>query len=475
MFSIDPQSATPLVRQIVHGVMKLVEAQTLRPGMKMPSIRQFAQAHGVSLFTVVEAYDRLVAQGVLLPRANAGFYVKRHSIAGAENTEPEDRPAFDSSSYLRSIFDSHRMEMRPGCGWLPNAWLFDEGLQRGIRRLANATTQITGYGNPRGYGPLRRLLADVLVDREIACKPEQVLLTQGSSQGLELAARRLVRAGDVVLIDEPGHATLMSTLRFMGARLVGAPRTPDGYDLAALEQRIVEHCPRVFFTQPRMQNPTGSIAQTAQLHRVLRLAEQHEMLIVENDIYADLDAERRPCLASLDQMARVIYAGSFSKTVSPNLRVGFLAASPEVVEELAQMKMMAGLTSSEFSERIAYEAVTDARWRRHLKTVRERLSVAQGQVAERLQGLGFQLFCESRLGLFLWACHPERPDSSRLSFLAADESILMGPGHLFLPSTEQQSPWMRFNVAYSTDDRIYGFLERQLGRAKGRSGAGVTV
>ena len=119
-----------------------------------------------------------------------------------------------------------------------------------------------------------------------------MLLTHGSSHALDLAIRRLVRAGDAVLVDDPGYSNLLFALRVAGARLIPVPRTPQGYDLAALEEAIVTHHPRVFFTQPRLQSPTTSTATLPQLHRVLQLADRHGLTIVENDLYVDLDPTR---------------------------------------------------------------------------------------------------------------------------------------------------------------------------------------
>ena len=127
---------------------------------------------------------------------------------------------------------------------------------------------------------------------------------------------------------------------------------------------------------------------------MLQLAEKYDFVIVENDIYVDLDPETRPSLASLDQLQRVIYISSFSKTISPNIRVGYLAAQADLLEDLAQMKMLSGLTSSEFTERLAYGALLDGRWRKHLKSVRERLAQAHQLSANKLLELGFELFCE---------------------------------------------------------------------------------
>jgi DNA-binding transcriptional MocR family regulator len=260
-----------------------------------------------------------------------------------------------------------------------------------------------------------------------------------------------------VLVDDPGYANLLFGLRFLGARLVGVPRTPQGWDLGALEAAILQHRPRVFFTQPRLHSPTGSVAQLAQLHRVLQLAEKHDLLIVENDIYADLDPEPRPSLASLDQLARVLHISSYSKTISPNLRVGFVLAHPDLIEDLAQLKMTAGLTSSELTERLVHGALTEGRWRKHLRGLRERLARAHEQVARRLLDLGFELFHEPKAGLFLWARHPALPDAGRTAHEAAEHDILLGPGHLFAADL-QPTGWMRFNVAFCDDERVFAFL-----------------
>jgi DNA-binding transcriptional MocR family regulator len=289
-----------------------------------------------------------------------------------------------------------------------------------------------------------------------------VLLTQGSSQALDLCVRRLVRAGDTVLVDDPGYANLLFSLRFQGAQLLGVPRTPNGYDLPALEALVAEHRPKVFFTQPRLQSPTGSAAPLAQLHRVLQLAEKHDLTIVENDIYVELDPEPRPSLASLDQLQRVIHIGSYSKTISPNIRVGYLAAHPDLLEDLAQLKMISGLTSAELGERLTLAALQDGRRRKHLKGLRERLAQAHQQVGDRLVSLGFELFAQPRAGMFLWARHPGLPDPPALANRAAEAGIMLGPGHLFRPQLEA-TDWMRFNVAFSGDERLFGFFARELG------------
>ena len=461
MFSLDPESSLALVVQIVAGFRRVIEEGTLRAGSKAPSIRQFAHAHGVSVFTVVDAYDRLVALGYFASRPHSGFFVKQRPLAVAGALGHGPGFSFDSMWYLRRIFENRALRMKPGCGWLPSDWLFQEGVRRGLRTLAADNADLGGYGEPKGYPPLRQLVRDLLAEQQIGVGTEQVLLTQGSSQAMDLVARRLVRAGDAVLVDEPGYPNLLFSLRFLGARLIGVPRTAAGYDLAALERLVLEHQPRVFFTQPRLQSPTGSVAQLAHLHRVVQLAEKHDFRVVENDIYADLDPEPRPSLASLDQLNRVVYISSFSKTISPNIRVGYLAANPDLLEDLAQLKMLSGLTSSEFSERVAHGALIDGRWRKHIKGLRERLAKAHEGAASSLLKLGFEIFLEPKAGIFLWARHPAIADATELASKASEQDILLGPGHLFSPDL-QPSPWFRFNVAFCDDPAVFAFLRQHV-------------
>ncbi|MBC7445340.1 MAG: PLP-dependent aminotransferase family protein, partial [Polaromonas sp.] len=174
-------------------------------------------------------------------------------------------------------------------------------------------------------------------------------------------------------------------------------------------------------------------------------------------IYADLDPESRPSLASLDQLRRVIYISSFSKTISPNIRAGYLAAHPDRLEDLARLKMISGLTSSEFTERLAYGALVDGRWRKHIKTLRDRLALGQRRLASLLLAIGFELFCEPNAGMFLWARHPAIQNAGELAYKAAEQDVLLGPGHLFSVDLEP-SPWLRFNVAWADDDAALRFL-----------------
>lgn len=469
MMFLDPDSEESLVNQIVSGISLAIKEHRLKSGSKLPSIRKFAQTHKVSHFTAVEAYDRLVALGHLTPVRNAGFYVR--SSPGNPRPDPVPEPHeedtefdFDAHLLLQKVFQPMGMELRPGIGLLPEQWTDHDGLQRGLRTLArNEPGSFSGYGQAKGSPRLRAKLAEKLADTRISAHPEQIMLTSGGSHALDLVTRYLVQRGDSVLVDEPGYHNLFLNLRLQGAKLLGVPRTLDGFDLEVLEALIIQHRPKVFFTNTRLHCPTGTSLSLAVAHRVLQLAEKYDFLIVENDIYADLDTTGQQALAGMDQLSRVIYIGSFSKTIAPALRVGFVAAHQELIDELVPLKLVSGLTTSELTEELALTVLLQGRHRKHVKQLQSNLVDAHETVARLLEGVGMELFVKPHAGMFLWARHPLIEDSTALATKARDEKILLAPGQLFMPNA-QIVPWMRFNVAHSLDERIYRLLERELER-----------
>ena len=333
--SLNNESSLPLVDQIVSSIRNLADDRILRPGMRLPPIRTMASGHGVSRFTVVEAYDRLVALGYLQSRRGSGFYVAaRQETPVVARRSGEIERAFDNAGVMHQSLDDEAGRLKVGVGWLPPEWLDEEGVRRTIRTLARrADTKVVSYGTAQGYRPLRSQIQIKLGELNIAADPGQIILTNGATQALDIIARYLLRAGDCVFVDDPGYWNLFANLRLYGVNLVGVPRTLDGPDVQSLENLLAEHQPKAFFTHSVLHNPTASSITPSTAFRILQLAEKHDFLIVEDDICADFHPGAATRLAQLDQLRRVIYVGSFSKTLSANLRVGFLAVNPEPSEK----------------------------------------------------------------------------------------------------------------------------------------------
>ena len=444
----------------------------MAPRQPPQSIREFARLQGVSTSTVVEAYDRLVAAGLLTARRGAGFFVAEAGRTDAHGGPAQDRmdPAAISSDWLlRDIYEQREGDIYAGCGWLPETWHDLEAVSKALRHLALNPQGTIRYGHPKGYEPLRQQLTRQLAELEIEAPPPRSCSPWAPARAMDLIVRRLTQPGDTVFVDDPGYSNLLSALRLRGLRLVGVPMTPTGPDPAVLEALLEQHHPRLFLTNTQLQNPTGASYSAATAFKVLRLAERHDFLVVEDNVSADLVPGRAFTLAGADQLRRVIYVGSFSKAIAPGVAGGLRGGRAGLLEELVYHKLVSGMSTPAINERLVHSISLEGHVRKHLEQLRGRLAKAQERTSRRLENAHFKLFLEPGAGLFLWA-RPLDPavDTLALSQAALAEGILLAPGHLFRPD-QTPSPWLRFNVAYCDSDRLFTFLEKALG---GRLGDG---
>lgn len=457
--SIDPDQSTPLVEQIVQAVRHQVDDRILRPGMRLPPIRKLAEVQQVSRFTVVEAYDRLVALGYLQSRRGSGFYIAPQRVPTVRKPDPViTEQAVDVAWLMRQALDDSPDMVKASAGWLPSEWLDQEGLRRHLRTLGRrADARVTAYGTPMGYLPLRQQLQIRLAEFGIGAPPEQIMLTHGATQALDIAARHLIKPGDTVFVDDPGYFNFFGNLRLLGAKLVGVPRGIDGPDTEALEALLATHRPKVFFTHSVLHNPTCANLSPATAFRVLQLAAKHDFLVIEDDTYADMHPSTATRLANLDQLERVIYVGSFSKTLSNSLRVGFVAARPDLIAQFTDVKTLTAVTTSEFTEQLVYQMLTDGHYRKYVERLHGRLDEHRDRALRMIERVGLKTLYEPKSGLFLWARAPHVEDSAPLASKAALSRIMLAPGKVFRPQM-QASPWIRLNVTFSKEVRLERFL-----------------
>lgn len=456
MINLSREDPYPLVDQIVNGIRQRIEERELRPGSRLPSIRAFADAHAVSRFTVVEAYDRLVARGYLTSRRGAGFFANScHNGEAVPARTPGNIRNEELVWLIRRLLEARDGTTLAGGPWLPDTWFDDANIRRALRALAGRSgNHLTHYGDPHGDPALRRQIAEVLLpDIGIGAGNAQILLTTGASQALDLIIRRFLGPGDTVLVDDPGYYNLFGNLRVNGARLIGVPRGPDGPDVEALDALAAEHRPRLYFTQSVLQNPTGTSMSPYVVHRILQSASRYDFQVVEDDIFSDLDTQSTPRLAALDQLERVIYVRSFSKTLSGSLRVGFIACNPAIIDDLVDTKMVTGIASSLFSEKLVHHLLADGHYRKFVSRTRERIADARCRVIKAFERIGLETFCQSDGGMFLWSRFGHIEDSLPLAERALKRDVLLAPGTVFRPNL-QPSPWMRFNVAVCDNDGV---------------------
>jgi DNA-binding transcriptional MocR family regulator len=457
---LERDSRIGLVDQIAGGLAHLIDSGAIRAGQRLPSVRQLARELVVSSSTVVESYERLVAKRLLVARRGAGFFVtKRDQVDSAPRNFTPPVPAIDSAWLLSEVFADQRVPIKAGCGWLPNRLLDGEGLRLAERRLIRAPGhQQVGYGHPYGYTLLRQTIADNLQRWALDVSPDQVLTTHGATQALDIIMRTIVHPGETVLVENPGYCNLIAMLKLARVKVVGVPRITSGVDVDALDALARMHRPKAFFTNPILQNPTGTSYTPACAMRVLQVAERHGFWIVEDDLYRELALPTDPMLAALDGLDRVIYVSGFSKTIAPSLRVGYIACAPALARKLVHTKMIMALTSSEITERLVHITLTEGRHRKHVERLSACLLESQGRLNARLESAGLTPFAPARGGMFSWASL-DRPDldTRAIADLALAKGIWLAPGEFFFLSKPDR-PWFRFNVAHSDVQEISAFF-----------------
>lgn len=463
-------SGDTLVDQIARIVENKIDDKLLRTGARMPSIRSYADTLQVSRFTVIEAYDRLVARGYLESRRGSGFFVRERAPLTAAPQAQANPQQLDVVWLVRNMFRQLPPHKMPGSGVLPHDWLEGELVANGLRAVSKLNRNLLlHYGTPQGFYPLRQQLQLRLAELEIAATPEQIVTTSGVTQALDLVAREFAHAGDTILVDDPAWFLMFGSFAVLGVKVIGVPRQQDGPDIAVLCEMARLHRPKLYITNSVLHNPTSTSMSAAKAFQVLRAAEQFDFIIVEDDIYSDLHPGNamQPAtrVASLDQLNRVIYLGGFSKLLAANLRVGFIATSLELASRLSDRKMLSTLTTTEIGERIVYKILSEGHYRKYIERVRGKLDPVRLSTAKRLENIGIRVDIFTPAGMFLWvdaAC-----DTNSLAEAALEKGILLSPGSMFSPN-QQPSTRMRINVAAMTDPVVWEFLKDEI-KARSRA------
>ncbi len=463
MFELARDSSVPLVDQIVGRLSALIQDGQLATGTRLPSIRKLAALIGASPFTVVDAYDRLVARGLVASRAGRGFYVASRAVGVALAViEAVPDPGTDALAFLRAGIADPTCLIAAGSGFLPDSWVQELTGGAVLSRLARSRRpQLWATCPPQGLRELREQIIGKLQRQGIAAGMDNLVTTIGASQAFDLLCRSLLAAGDAVLVEDPGYFGLFEQLRAHHVRLIPVPRRADGPDLEALEEACRAHRPRAFFVQTLLHNPTGTSMEAARAHRLLSLAEQYGFTIIEDDTYGDLYEGPGVRLAQIDGFRHVVYVGSFTKLIGPALRVGFIATHPGLIAELIQRKVLAILSASTLAEAIVAEVLDGGRYRRHIERVRARLARLRADSQRSLSRIGIGFDNDEGAGIFLWGELPQATDMDQLVRDARGRAILLAKGALFSPS-KTNIPRLRFNVAHSAAPELLQFLREGL-------------
>ncbi|ELX08413.1 GntR-family transcriptional regulator [Janthinobacterium sp. HH01] len=465
MFAIDRTSPIPLSKQIETQLRHMVESRALPGGAKLMSIRQLAAQLAVSTNTVVVAYDRLVAAGVIDTHGTAGFFVSAPNDVGKSIP---DEVALEAGEEQEPVWLAQQAnDQRAGIllassGALPPTWLQDAVPASAVQKaLSRSAAGMASRCPPQGLPELREHIALLLRGIGIAADAGHVLTTFGATHAIDLICRSFLQPGDTVLVEDPGYFLMFGRLRQDGIRLVPIKRGPDGLDLDALEAACREHRPRLLFVQTALHNPTGWSSSAANLHKVLILAQQHGFLIAEDDVHGHFQQGHSTRLASLAGFDGVIYYSSFCKALSPALRMGYLAAAPALLKVLMRTKIHSIMTMPALNEYVLLEVLKAGNLRKHLDRMQRKIMAARNASTQQLSAAGVLFEQPGDAGIFLWGTMPEGLDVDLLVQDAYRNNILLMRGAVF-SANDTPDQHIRFNVAFSQHPRLSIYLQERL-------------
>lgn len=350
-------------------------------------------------------------------------------------------------------------------GGLPDESLFPvQELEMAYQKVFRSGGKYLQYGPTEGDTDLRMLISERMQEKGISSHVENILVTTGSQQAIDLLAKVFLSAGDTILVENPSYLAALQAFRLYETDIIAVESDADGMIPEALEEKIIVHSPKFIYVVPTFSNPEGKVWSRERREALLRLAEKHNVLIVEDDPYSELRfAKEEPVpLAAMDtEGKRVIYTSTFSKTVAPGFRIGWLAGPREVIRLGALSKQSTDLHTSTVDQRALYYFLKDYPVQDHVDRLRAVYERRMQAMQACLARSGPHLFewVEPKGGMFLWVAINRPIDTSELLKTAVDEGVAFVPGASFFTGTPQTNT-LRLNYTHSSQERIEAGMGR---------------
>ncbi len=470
---IDRESEEPIYRQLIRQLQLQIESGELPPGTRLPASRSLANHMDVSRISVVNAYSELRTQGYLSAHAGRGTFVSRDFNPGG-NGVTGDSDTGSRSLPDHSLRDLMRMSQRPGIinfshGAPPPEFFPVSALKDAI----NAVLERDGpyaltYEVAEGYEPLRAAVRDYVSAHGIQTRVENVLITGGAQQAIDLVVQALVAEGDTIVTSNPTYVGVLDTARTRRVHVHGIPVDEYGIRLDYLESYLMENTPRLIYVVPSFQNPTGQVMPIHRRRQLLNLAREYGVQILEDSVYHEFrfEGEPLPPLKALDEANTVIHISAFTKMLLPGMRIGYLIASGKTHERLVRVKQAADISTSGLNQRTIHlmlqRGILAQQLSRNNRELRRRRDAALA-AADRYFPPGTQ-WAVPQGGLYLWVTLPNTgPTAAELYIAAVQNGVAFAIGNIF-HLDHGGSFNMRLNYGLQTPERITeGF--RRLGQA----------
>ncbi len=474
-----PNPTQPLYQQLASHYRNAIHAGSLMPGDRMPSLRGLMRQHDVSLSTAMQLSRHLESEGWLEARPRSGYFVRRPLRSTlAAVTEPRMNHTPDPAQYVGiharvSDFVSrgrlHMVKTNLAVARCSPKLYPGEALKQAAMRVLRKKPDIlVSATSPRGNAELRTVLAKRSLALGLTLSPDQVQITNGCIEALNLALRAVAQPGDTIAVESPTFYGLLQVLESLGLRALEIPTSPQtGISIDALELAIQTYDNiKAVVVVPHLQNPLGSIMPDAHKQRLVQLCETSAITLIEDDTYSELVSESRRgdaplrAMKSWDTTGNVIYCASLHKILAPGLRLGWMTAG-RWQARVEMLKFSQTRSNEELSQRAAADYIASPAYDRHLRRLRSTLLVQRQQTAEAIAShfpAGTRLTVPDG-GLSLWVELPQQLSSKQVFDAALQEQILVSPGLMFSNSL-RFDPFLRISCGWPVDKEVEHALRR---------------
>jgi len=446
---LDRNSAPSVYLQIRAHIRRLIESGALQPGDQLPSIRSLAENTRVNKLTVIEAYSVLEADGLVHARQGAGYFVSPTPIACPQPTShfaPPQKVILSEQTggsffnfYMASIAAREHTGMIDLSLGFPVASGLEDLQVIARRAMRNVGSTLFNYDLPHGQWALRQQIARMLVQQGLEVTPEDLIVTNGSKEGLSLALHYYLQPGDWVIVESPTYHGVLPIFSSLKARVIGIPMTAEGMNLELLEQYLHTHRPKLIYTISTLHNPTGVTTTHAHRSSLLQLAQRYKCVILEDNAYEGLNFEAvPPPIKALDRQDIVTYVGTFSKALMPGIRVGYMVVTGKHYQPLVERKLLHDYHVSTVSQAVISEFLASGHYRRHLA----RLQSQHRQNRNAMLSAMERYFPPSaswtvpKGGIFLWVQISSDLSMPAVYQSALSHNVLVADGTWFFPECQ---------------------------------------
>lgn len=446
---LDENSDTPIYRQIYESVRQAILTGKLQPKTQLPATRLLAKQFGVARMTIINAYEQLFAEGYLEGKMGSGTFVAAHlpeEFLNAKQYQKQKKQtetveriiklsdfgahlAKNGESMMRRYNTIHIFPFRHG---IPAIDLFPFDIWSKIlqKQLKSAHSKMFSYGDVQGFEPLREAIASHLfLTRGVNCTAEQIIITNGTQQTLDLIGSIFLEKNDEVCLEDPSYFGCRDIFSAMGAKLIPVSVDEDGFKVD--EAKNKSRKPRLVYVTPSHQYPLGVTMSLARRMNLLEWAKEAEIFIIEDDYDSEYRYAGRPLasLQGLDRNGWVIYVGTFSKTVFPALRLGFLVAPKDLITTFVTAKALRDWHSPNIDQAVLAEFIADGHFAKHLRKMRGIYEKRQQVLVEEAEKhlTGMLEISPSTSGMHLIGWLPEGVDDKQIFREAREHNLQLAP------------------------------------------------